>query len=202
HLTLPPFSARGLRSFLESMAGSLPDEAVEVVERLSEGNPFMASAVVRGLVEVGALVDGPAGWRVEPLALDDVRSSRRAAVFLTRRLELLPVRGLHLLSVGAVLGKEFPLDLAASLAQQSTAEAMAALEESRRRYIVWAGDDGSRWSFVHDKLRENLLDRLPEPERRALHALAAERIEAIDAGRAFELAYHFDAAGAPEGGVP
>ena len=57
HITLPGFDDEEMRRILVSMAGPLPEEAVEVVERLSEGNPFMATAVLRGLVETGALVE-------------------------------------------------------------------------------------------------------------------------------------------------
>ena len=42
----------------------------------------MASAMLRGMVESGALLAEPAGWRIEPLALADLQSSSRAAGFL------------------------------------------------------------------------------------------------------------------------
>ena len=77
---------------LESMAGPLPAEAVEVVSKLSDGSPFMASAVLRGMVESGALAAEPSGWRIEPSALADLQSSSRSAGFLSRRIELLPHR--------------------------------------------------------------------------------------------------------------
>jgi len=47
------------------MAGRLPGEALEVVVRVSEGDPFMAAAMVRGLVESGAL-EPVARWRRGP----------------------------------------------------------------------------------------------------------------------------------------
>ncbi len=194
HVTLSPLLAEDVRRLAESMAGALPEEAVEVVERLSGGNPFMASAVLRGLVESGALVAEASRWRIEPLALDEVRSSRHAAAFLGRRLDLLPGEVLRFLSVGAVLGREFELELAASLADQTPSQAVAALQEARRRQIVWAETEQTRCAFVHDKLREALLARLTPEERRRLHRLAALRIEVLDRGRVFELAYHFDAA--------
>jgi two-component system sensor kinase len=202
HLILPPFAPEDLRSLAESMAGGLPAEALEVVERLSEGNPFMASAVLRGLVEVGALVEEPAGWRVDPRALDAVRSSRQAGVFLSRRLELLPAPARRLLTAGAVLGKEFGLELAAGLAGQGPDEALEALGVARSRHIVWVDEGGGRCTFMHDKLRESLLDRLGDEERRELHGAAARRIEALDPERVFELAYHYDAAGEPERALP
>ena len=132
HLTLPPFGAADVRRLTESMAGPLPEEIHEVVGRLSAGSPFMAAAVLQGLVESGALVAGPAGWHAEALALADVQSSRHAAAFLVRRLELLPPEVLKLLRAGAVLGKEFDLNLAAALANQTAIRAVAALDEARR----------------------------------------------------------------------
>ena len=87
HLTLPAFQAAHVRKLVESMAGPLPDKAMNVIERLAEGSPFMASAALRGLVESGALVAMPTGWRVESLAMADVQSSRHAAAFQLLRGE-------------------------------------------------------------------------------------------------------------------
>ena len=202
HVILSPFGAEDVRRLAESMAGPLPSEALEVVERLSGGSPFLASAVLRGMVESGALVADATGWRIEPLALEDVRSSRHAAAFLSRRLDLLPADARRLLSVGAVLGREFELDLAAALADQSPLQAAGAIDEARRRQIVWAETRQSRCAFVHDKLREALLASLSAEQRQQLHRLAASRIEALDRDRVFELSYHFDAAGESDRALP
>src|SRR5690606_32808637 len=65
-MRLPPLSGDEVRQLLESMAGPLPQDAVDVIERLAEGSPFMASAVLRGFVESGALFVEGDGWRVNP----------------------------------------------------------------------------------------------------------------------------------------
>jgi signal transduction histidine kinase/CheY-like chemotaxis protein/tetratricopeptide (TPR) repeat protein len=197
HLTLPAFQAADVRQLAESMAGPLPGEAVRVIEQLAEGSPFMASATLRGLVESGALVPASAparGWTIEPTAMAGAQSSRHAAAFLARRIELLPPLTVTLLSVGAVLGKEFDLFTAAKLARQSPAQAFAALDEARHRHIVWAKQD-NQCAFVHDKLRETLLARMPESEVRDLHLQAALDLETLAPQRVYELAFHFDAAG-------
>ena len=201
-LTLGPFGDDDVRSLAESMAGPLPEEVVDTVIRLSEGSPFMASAVLRGLVESGALVDTPTGWQTAPDATASVHTSRRAAAFLIRRLELLSADALHLLSVGAVLGKEFDLSFAVSLADQQPGQVVPALDAARRRHILWVGEEDERCVFVHDKLREALLERLLPATRAQLHLAAAERIEEVDPDRVFELAYHFDAAGEPGRALP
>ena len=202
HLSLPTFEPANVRKLVESMAGPLPDEAVHVIERLAEGSPFMASAALRGLVESGALTPNSSGWQVEPLAMADVQSSRHAAAFLARRIELLPETTIRLLTVGAVLGKEFDLFTAARLSRQSSPQAIAAFKEACHRHIVWAKGNESQCVFIHDKLRETLLDRVPEGERQDLHLCAALDLETQDAGRVFDLAYHFDAAGESQRALP
>jgi two-component system sensor kinase len=202
HLSLPTFNAANVRRLVESMAGPLPDEAVNVIERLAEGSPFMAAAALRGMVESGALAPIPAGWRVEPLAMADVRSSRHAAAFLARRIELLPETTIRLLSVGAVLGKTFDLSTAAKLARQTSEQAIEAFKEACHRHILWAKGKDGRCIFMHDKLRETLLARLPEKERQKLHLRAALDLEAEAPERVYDLAYHFDAAGQSQRALP
>jgi PAS domain S-box-containing protein len=195
---LPPLGSSDVRKLLESMAGALPDQAVDLVLRLSEGSPFMAAELLRGLVESGALAADETGWQVDPELMADVQSSRRAAALLARRLEHMPEAVLRLLSTGAVLGKEFGIDAVDALATSTPREVVSALREAERRQVIWADAQGTRYVFVHDKLREALLERLSQEERRSLHLSAAERIEAHAPERVFELAYHFDAAGEGE----
>ncbi|HEY5313349.1 MAG TPA: AAA family ATPase, partial [Pirellulales bacterium] len=116
HLKLARFGPEDVRQQIESMAGPLPEQVVDLVTEFSGGSPFMASAVMRGLVESGALVAEPHGWRVEPLALADLQSSQHAGSFLSRRIELLPPQAAELLTIGAILGKEFDLQTAIALA--------------------------------------------------------------------------------------
>ncbi|MFP5321174.1 MAG: protein kinase domain-containing protein [Acidimicrobiia bacterium] len=199
-LELAPLVDADIATLITSMAGAVPDEAVRTVVRLAEGSPFMAAAVLRGMVEAEALVSGPAGWDVEPGALAHVRSSRRAATVLAHRISLLGDETRRLLAVGAVLGKEFELDVAAALAQVDAVQVARAVREASRRHLAWASAE--RCSFVHDKVRESLLDQLDDDERRSLHARTAELLERRAPTRFFDLAFHFDAAGAPERALP
>ena len=130
------------------------------------------------------------------------QSSSRAATFLSKRLELLPEPALALLSAAAVLGKEWDLDLAARLAGVSIGTALDARQDARRRHLVWVRGRNSACSFVHDKIREAVLERLDPDDQRRLHSAAAEAIEAADTSRVFDLAYHFDAAGVHDRALP
>ncbi len=195
HLQLTSLDESEIRSIVESMAGPLPQTAVDVIIRLAGGSPFMASALLRGLVETGALVADPRGWQVNALAMADVSSSDHAANFLTRRLELLPPEAIELMTTGAVLGKEFQLDIALQLARQEPSLAIAALDEARQRRLVWMRPDGTRCVFVHDKIRSALLDRVSSEQRRDIHLRAALHLREHAPESVSDLAYHFDAAG-------
>ncbi|MFP2913193.1 tetratricopeptide repeat protein, partial [Pyxidicoccus sp. 3LFB2] len=87
----------------------------------------------------------------------------------------------------------FDLGRMAALAGTTPADVVRALDEPRRRHMLWA--DGARYTFVHDKLREVLLDLLTPQERKELHRLAARAAARGVPQDPFELAYHFDAAG-------
>ena len=142
------------------------------------------------------------GWRVESLDLDEVQSSSRAAEFLARRLEMLPPNALRLLSTGAVLGKEFELDVAAELSRQTPGQSIMALDVARQRRLVWLRPDGSRCVFVHDKIRSAVLDGQAATDRRRLHGQAAAYLQSHHDDRSTEIAYHFDAAGDSQFALP
>jgi signal transduction histidine kinase/CheY-like chemotaxis protein/serine/threonine protein kinase len=197
-LRLEPFGPKDLRHLLESMAGPLPEEAINVITKHSEGSPFMATAVLRGMVESGALVAEQNGWRVEPLAMTDLHSSDWAGSFLSRRILLLPQSTIDLLGAGAILGKEFDLTFAAKLVGQSPAQAIAALDKARDRHFVWVQPDEIHCNFVHDKIRSALLENLSDLDRSELHHRVALLLRKDYPDRIFDLAYHFDAAGHSE----
>lgn len=202
HLTLPALDGAQIVSLCESMAGPTAPEVSETVARLSEGSPFMAAAVMRGLVESDLIQYRADGWAFNPGEWGSVQTSLRAALVLSERLRLLSSEAQALLAAGAVLGKEFDLDQALGLADLEPGLAAAALEECRRRRVVWVDEHSGRCFFAHDKLRERLLEELPPQLRRDLHRRAAEAVGALDPGAHFELAYHLDAAGLADQAFP
>jgi PAS domain S-box-containing protein len=202
---LGPLPPDAMTMLVESMAGPVPADALDIVLRLGDGNPFMGAAVVRGMVETGALVPEADGWTVDADRLEDVQAARRSAAFLVRRLELLSDDALQLLSVGAVLGKQFDLDVAVEVAGRPSG-ALDIIEGARRNRLLWIDEVNGRWRFFHDKIREALIDRLDAEARSDLHSRAADALAARAAddvdGFVFDLAYHLDAAGRHADALP
>ena len=194
-----PMDEAQIRELAGSMAGPIPAEATQTVVRMAAGNPFMAQAVLRGMVETGALLPDDDGWRIDADALRAVELSRRAALFLMRRLDLLSTPGQRLVAAAAVVGKEFDVRRAVELSGLESDDAATGADECRTRRIIWVDEADDRAWFGHDKLREAVLARLADDERADLHLGAARLLQAEESPSPFEVAFHLDAAGhAPE----
>jgi len=196
--------ASELAMLAESMAGPLPPIVLETVVRLADGNPFMGAAVMRGLVESSAIVSGDDGWMVDVDRLHDVQGARQSALFLVSRLELLEPAALALLSAGAVLGKQFDIGTAVSIAQAEPAAADDIVLDAMRRRLLWIDRNEHQCRFFHDKIREALLNRLAAETRGDLHSRAADALIAAgdDGDAVFDIAYHLDAAGRGREALP
>ena len=202
HICLAPFTAEEVGALVESMAGSVPPVAVARIAELSGGNPFMVVALLRGLVETGALRIRQGAWQLEDGQLAGVQPSCQAAHLLGRRFRMLSPRTLNFLTTGAVLGKEFDVQQAVRLAALGTPEIPEVLAEALERSLVWLSGDASRAIFVHDQLRQTLLSSLTDEERRDWHTRAALLLESESPEQIFELAYQFDSAGQPDRALP
>lgn len=188
-LHLDPLPAEEILRLARSMAGALSEEAETELVRLSGGSPFMAQEALQGLVEGGSLVPGNAGWNLRPGLASN--ASHRAGAVLASRLATLGdevFRGLRRL---AVLGREFDLDSAAAALGESP---LPVLESGRARHFLWLDRSGTRYSFVHDRIRETLLEALPDEEGREVHASLAEHLER-QGGEGYRVAWHLCRAG-------
>ncbi len=201
-VVLPRLRESAIERVVESMAGPVPAEVQDLVAQASGGSPFVAAEVLRGLVESNILTAKNDGWRLEPERIAEAQSSTRAAVILGERIQQLPEPVLEVLSVAAILGKQFALHDVAELAGRPLRETLAALAEARRRHIVWFDFDSGEWAFLHHQLRDRLHARLSDQTQRELHLQIAARIADRDPGAVFELAYHYHAAGDDERALP
>jgi two-component system sensor kinase len=183
-LKLPPLQLEETERLLQSMAGNLPADAAPLVHQCCDGNLFLAVEILRGMAESGMLRAGDGGWQ-----LDRLQTSKRAAVSLRHRVPNLPPESLRSLSLAALLGREFRLDLLEVLAGEA-----ASLAPACQRGILWEVGSG-RYAFAHDRLREDCLERLPEEERPNLHAAVARYLEGQGEGQEHALAHHFHCAG-------
>lgn len=200
-LALSPLAPDEVERLLASMGGALPAEAARLVWELSDGSPFMATEILRGIVQAGILRADDAGWRLEAGSLDRLQTSDRAAVLLRRRLEGMPADTRQALARAALLGREFEVEHLAAVAGQP-AGLLPHLEGARRAGVLWSDAAGTRFTFSHDRLRDGCLAWLDPGERTRLHRAAGEWLAERHPEQVHAIAWHFRCAGDPERAAP
>jgi signal transduction histidine kinase/CheY-like chemotaxis protein/tetratricopeptide (TPR) repeat protein len=192
---LEPLTRQDHDQLLISMAGSLPEPALASIWRMSEGNPFVASAVVRGVVESGIMTPSAEGWRLDEARLRHLQMSGEAVEILKQRLLRLSDESRELLAVGAVLGKEFRLEMTAHVAGIPLNRVLSLLSEPRQNCLVWENRISGMYEFFHDQIRDAVLKCVPEERSKSIHLRAADYLCEVEPDRIFDIACHFDAAG-------
>jgi DNA-binding SARP family transcriptional activator/predicted ATPase len=183
---LAPLTRDETLRLVTALARAAGDDAVvselaEQVWGISEGNPF---AVIETLRAAGKHpVIGPSAKLVVPQRVREV---------IVRHLESLSERARDVVTVAAVIGREFEFPLLRHAADLAEHEAAESLEELVRRRVVH--NVGERFDFTHDRIREVAYGRLLRERQRALHARIAHSMERVYGDRVDEqverLAHH------------
>jgi DNA-binding winged helix-turn-helix (wHTH) protein len=189
-IELRAFSRREVGDLLAREIGRAapPDLTSEIAAR-TEGVPLYLRELLRELRASGDLAEP------ERLAARPVPIPEKSLQLLRRSLGALSERGIALLEAGAVLGREFPLVLAADVAGLSREDATEALDVAVARGVIEV-TPGPRGAvrFAHALYREAVYEGIAPGKRTRLHLRAADRIEqraAPDlASVASELSYH------------
>ncbi|MEH0651012.1 AAA family ATPase [Streptomyces scabiei] len=161
-------------------AEEVPAAVLERLHTVSEGVPFVVEELLRAMVDGGGLVrDEGSRWTVAGSLDADVPDTVAAAVL--QRVDQLPPAGIALLEAAAVLGRRFPVDIAARAAGLDHATALTQLRHAARAHLVsgaTAASDPGWHTFRHALTAEAITRRLLPPERAALCLAAADAIEA------------------------
>ena len=183
---------------LQAIAGhDVPWRWAEVVHRQTEGNPLFVQEVMRYLVEEGLLArEGGELQRVgdEPLA-NRIPEGLRDVI--GKRMTRLSDACNRVLSVAAVIGREFSLDVLQRVVGTSEEELFGAIKEARAAGVVEeriAVGASVSYRFTHAFFRQTLYEEMIAPERIRLHQQVARALEEAYAGQveahASELAEH------------
>ena len=157
--------------------------ARQVVESTG-GNPFFVSEMARHLNETGSGSGLPEGVREVILG----------------RISRLSEPCVRALTLAAVVGREFDLDLLEAFAEIPENDLLDAIDEARQAQLIdeAVGKPG-RYSFHHALIRNALYDNMASTRRVRTHRRVAEALEKLSANsieaRLADLAYHFTHAG-------
>jgi DNA-binding SARP family transcriptional activator len=184
-LALPGLDREQVDELVRSLVGATASEGLTAaVHAETEGNPFFVGEIARHLGE---------GVVAHRLVLpDSVRE------LIERRLSRLGEPCLRLLTVAALIGREFelgPLERASGLEPDALDEALE--EAVRAGLVVELPGLEDRLAFTHTLIRRTIAARLTRSRRRRVHARLAEAIDSASRrdDAEYRVAYHLCEAG-------
>jgi predicted ATPase/class 3 adenylate cyclase len=179
---------RGLHSeeveaLMEAAAGHELDEegralAAEIARETS-GNPFFAVELLRHLTESGAIVQAQGGrWQLVG-DLADLGLPQSVREVIGRRVSRLGPDARTALSVAAVIGRDFDLDLLLAVVEVPEARLLDLLQDAVSGSLLNENRNrAGRFTFTHALVEHTLYEGLGLTRRALLHRQIAEALEA------------------------
>ncbi|MCI4332197.1 MAG: tetratricopeptide repeat protein [Thermoplasmata archaeon] len=183
-VTVRPFTAGETLDFVRRLdvGGGAAVEDVTRWHSQTGGNPLFLEQLIRNRT---------AGPAADPTPADDAPGE--LSEYLARRLPALDEEARRVLTVGSVLGREFPFDLLLK-ASEDDEERLTEVLERLVRMGAMRERPNEHLEFVRDDLRRYIYSGLTEAHRRVLHKKAGDALEAMgpaDPATVFALARHF-----------
>jgi len=194
-----------LVELLTAAAGhDLDDDGVglaHALRRETDGNPFFTSELLRHLGESGGIVLGDDGrWTVAG-DLEEIGLPNSVRDVVGRRVGRLGEEAVRALSLAAVIGREFDVDLLAALAAVEEDPLLDLMDASVAAALLVESDSAGRYRFAHALIQHSLYTELSPTRRQRAHQHIAEALETgavgEDAAMLAELAHHWVAATRP-----
>jgi predicted ATPase len=146
----------------------------------TDGNPFFVAEILRHLTESGAISQGSDGrWELRsPIADLELPHSLREVV--CRRVERLGDEVERILTVAAVIGRTFDIELLDLLVEGDEDDLLEALEGAlQASVLVESSQRAGRFSFAHALINHALYDAIGATRRGRLHRRVAEALEQL-----------------------
>jgi len=192
-----------VETLAEHVAGRpLPPEVTRQIVAKTDGVPLFVEELTKAVLELGLLVAGPQGWRLDgPLPAFAIPATLQDS--LAARLDrLAPVK--EIAQIGAAIGREFSYPLLRAVAgrdEPALRAALAQLEEAELLFRSGAPPD-ARYTFKHALVQDTAYETLLRSRRQILHRQIADALRgefaAVAAAEPELVAHHLTQAGLDE----
>jgi len=177
-----PLPAESADHLLAGLLGANPGfESLKqtLIERTG-GNPFFLEECVRSLVETGALIGEPGGYRLAP-TYQPIQAPATVQSILAARVDRLTPEDRRLLQAASVIGRNVPLNLLQRITELPSDTLRAALARLQAAEFVYEARifPDLEYTFKHVLTQEVAYAGLLHEHRRALHARIVEGIESL-----------------------
>ena len=192
-------------TFLEAAAGQTLDDAAvglaHAVYRETDGNPFFVGELLRHLAETGAVFQDANGRWVADDFLEQMALPDSVREVIGGRVVRLGETAERVLSMAAVIGRDFDLDLLARATKTSEDDLIDILDAAAAVALVREVADTGRYSFAHALIQHTLYEDLGPNRRAQAHRRVGQALEDLCGDRpgvrVGELARHWFSATQP-----
>jgi class 3 adenylate cyclase/tetratricopeptide (TPR) repeat protein len=193
-LALRPLSPGASETIVASILADGNRGTAAAIATRGEGNPFFLEELARATIDRVA-------------SAEDAAVPETVQQVLAARIDRLTADQKAAIQVAAVLGREFPLDLAeevwdGDVPLEARLQELKGLEFLRERH----GAAERTFVFTHTLTREVAYDGLLQARRRDLHGQVGAALEQSQASQRFEycelLAYHYSRSADPARAIP
>lgn len=175
-LPLPPLTPEGARQLIDAIVppGMLGDALKDEIVARAEGNPLYLEELLRALLEAGG-TDRRRTWTISPGSTSALPPALES--LLVARIDRLPPGPRRLAQVAAVVGREFPVNIATAAAESSDPEGdLAALLRADVVREIRRFPD-LECAFRHGLVQEAALSTLTPTTMRELYARVGTIVE-------------------------
>jgi eukaryotic-like serine/threonine-protein kinase len=194
-LTLGPLDEGGVADLLAAELPGLHTESTlsQLLTARGNGNPFVILEYLRAIMDAGLLRPSWGSWVLDEAGLDALALPDDVLGLVVSRVDGLGAGTRLILTVAAALGARFNAAVMVAACHEGPDVVLAALAEAVTHRLLTASDHG--WHvFLHDRIREALLEQLDDAGRRAVHQRLAEvmdRLPERDDELVYATAAHF-----------
>lgn len=163
---LRPLDEAAVTEVCTDILGAVPGRDLAALAAQAGGNPLLLSEYLTGLCEEGAVLVRDGTARLAETTPAGAELPLRVHTAVRRRLNELATRTRYLLEATAVLGRSFSPAYAAEMLGETPAALLPALEEALAAGVLVTTPD--ELAFRHELLWRSVVERVPQPVRRAL----------------------------------
>jgi hypothetical protein len=183
-IALRGLGADEVSELMTAVAGhELDQDGLQLAAQIAaetDGNPFFVGEILLGLSESGALTfDEASGrWSIDTSAGIALPESVREVI--ERRVERLGQQGAEVLTLAAVIGRSFELELLSAIVETEETALLDHLEGAvAASVLAESSEHVGRFRFVHALINQTLYDGLGPTRRARMHQRVAEALEEL-----------------------
>ena len=194
HIPVEGLDRAAVATLVDRLPGRPPPELPDVLHRKTRGNPFFVVEMLREIAaDVAAVTPGT---RDAAQLLRRAGVPRRVSTVIEQRLGGLDDRTNEILSLAAVLGREFAIEALLAVDGGGRDDVVRCIESAVEAGLLAESADASvRFGFAHALVRETVYGRMSALRRAARHQHAGDALQehfGADAdAHAAELARHY-----------